>query len=156
MCTQPGCRAASIHRNPFLITSVAVAVSAVHRHGGLGSLQNSNTVTCWHTSSIYIWINVRKIQIHEWNAGRGGHGVSRVTLLSFHYYLLLPFSLNSYLHSSALPWADPSLFPHLFEREPHFRHSYLQLLLSPLSLHHLFSLSSYFQSSCRFHGQPCL
>lgn len=49
--------------------AAAAAVSEAHSWGGLSSLQNSNTIACWHTSSIYIWINIRKIQINEWNAG---------------------------------------------------------------------------------------
>lgn len=138
-CARPCSTAASAHRNPLPITSMTAAVSAVHSWDGLSSLQNSNTVTCWHTSSIYIWINMREIQIHEWNSGGRNQQAD---------FALLPLFL---LHSLAHPLAHPYRFPHFswlvwkatslqafiftaVPQSPFSPSSFLPLLLSPIVL----------------------
>lgn len=70
-CVQACGRTAEVRRNPFRITlNVRVWVSVMHSQGGLSSSQNSNMVFGWHTANIYIWINMRKTQINERNAGK--------------------------------------------------------------------------------------
>lgn len=84
---------------------MAACVSVMHSHkGGLSAARNFDMVSCWHTASIYIWINMRKNQINKRRAGKN-NPVKDQTAGSLHpsscRSLLPPFFFNLYLYSLA-------------------------------------------------------